>query len=191
VRLSPSRLAPPALVALSLLLAPSAGAQAVDSLHWSIFAGRSLSPAAGADRTVGPFAENFGLGASVDFRSSLLPIPLRATVAYDKFRGGPGTTYKVTALRLEGIFRPVPAVLGIRPYLLGGFGIATQSPTGMHVIDDGIPTFVPIARHGALQLHAGAGLEFRAFFVEYRRSPFTAAGTLPAQSSQINLGVRF
>jgi hypothetical protein len=182
---------PTVLVTTLLILAPSAGAQVAEEPRWSVFAGRSLSPAPGAGRSVAPFIQNFGIGASVDFRSSLLPVPLRAAITYDKFRGGPSTTYKVTGLRVEGIFRPVPAALGIRPYLLGGFGVATQSPTGMQVIDDGIPTFVPIARHAALQLNAGAGLEFRRFFMEYRRSPFSAVGSLPAQSAQINLGVRF
>lgn len=175
----------------TLLALPAARAQGADSVRWSIFTGRSLSTEPGADRSFGPFVENFDVGGSVEFKSSLFPVPIRTSIAYDKFRGGPSTTYKVTSLRVEGIFRPVPSVLGIRPYLLGGFGVATQSPTGMQVVDNGVPTFVPIARSSALQLNAGAGLEFRRFFVEYRRSPFSVAGSLPPQSWQVNLGMRF
>jgi hypothetical protein len=82
-------------------------------------------------------------------------------------------------------------VTGIRPYLLGGFGIATQSPTGMQADDGGVPRFIPIARQSALSLDAGVGLEFRRFFVEYRRSPFDLVGRGVAPYAPIRLGVRF
>jgi len=54
---------------LLVLSAPRAGAQSTDSTHWSIFAGRTTSSAAGADRSFAFPVENFGVGGSVELRS--------------------------------------------------------------------------------------------------------------------------
>ena len=115
---------------LLVLCASRAGAQSTDSTHWSIFAGRTTSSAAGADRSFNFPSENFGVGGSVEFKPSLFSVPLRATLSYDKFRGGPTTTLKATSLMVDAVFRPLPAVWGIRPYLLGGLGIATGVAIG-------------------------------------------------------------
>ena len=82
----------PLVYGLLVLRAPRAGAQSTDSTHWSIFAGRTISSAAGADRSFAFPVENFGVGGSVDLERSLFPAPLRVTLSYDKFRGGPTTT---------------------------------------------------------------------------------------------------
>jgi hypothetical protein len=167
------------------LSATVAKAQRSDSTtHWALFAGRSIMGVEYGGQ------DNFGVGGFVGFRSRLLPIPLRATLAYDKFRGGPSTTFKVTSLHLDGIIRPIPAVLGIRPYLLGGFGVATQAPSGLQVVENGLPTFVPITRRTSLLVDVGGGLEFRRFFVEYRRSPFSVLGVTMDRPA-ISLGIRF
>ena len=151
---------------LVVLRAPRAGAQSTDSTHWSIFAGRTTSSAAGADRSFAFPVENFGVGGSVEFRSSIFPVPLCATLSYDKFRGGPSTTLKATSFTVDAVFRPMPPVWGVRPYLLGGLGIATVSPSGAQVVEGGVPRVIPIARTTALEMNAGVGLEYKRFFLE-------------------------
>jgi hypothetical protein len=177
--------------ALLVLCAPRAGAQASDSTHWSIFAGRTISPAEGADRSFAFPVENFGVGGSVEYKPSFVPIPLRATLSYDKFRGGPTTTLKATSLMVDAVFRPIPAVWHIRPYLLGGIGIATVSPSGRQVEEAGALRVIPIARTTALEMDAGIGLEFRRFFVEYRHSPYGVLGDRMPARTPIRLGFSF
>ena len=176
---------------LLVLCAPRAGAQSTDSTHWSIFAGRTISSAAGADRSFAFPVENFGVGGSVDVERSLFPAPLRVTLSYDKFRGGPTTTLKATSLTVDAVFRPLPAVRGIRPYLLGGLGIATVSPSGRQVEEGGVPRLIPIARTTALEMDAGIGLEYRRFFMEYRHSPYGVLGDRMPSRTPIRLGFRF
>jgi hypothetical protein len=118
-------------------------------------------------------------------------VPLRATLAYDKYRSGPSTTLKATSLVDDAMIRPLPAVLGFRPYLLGGFGIATVSPSGEQVVEGGVPRVIPIARTTALELNAGLGLEYRRFFMEYQHSPFGVLGDRMPTRTPIRLGFRF
>ena len=82
--------------------------------------------------------ENFGVGGRVEFKPALFPVPLRATLSYDKFRGGSTTTLKATSLMIDAVLRPLPAVKGVRPDLLGGVGIATVSPSGAQVVEAGV-----------------------------------------------------
>lgn len=176
---------------LLVLRAPRAGAQSTDSTHWSIFAGRTTSSSEGADRSFNFPSENFGVGGSVDLKPSRFPVPVRATLSYDKFRGGPSTTLKATSLMVDAVFRPIPAVWRIRPYLLGGLGIATVSPSGMQVEEGGVPRVIPIARTTALEMDAGIGLEYRRFLVEYRHSPYFVLGDRMPSRTPIRLGFRF
>jgi hypothetical protein len=118
-------------------------------------------------------------------------VPLRATLSYDKFRGGPTTTLKATSLMVDAVFRPLPAVWGIRPYLLAGLGIATVSPSGEQVEEAGVPRVIPIARTTALEMNAGIGLAYRRFFLEYQHSPFGVAGDRMPSRVPIRLGFRF
>lgn len=176
---------------LLVLCAPRAGAQSTDGTHWSIFAGRTTSSAEGADRSfMFPF-ENVGVGGNVEFKPFFVPVPLRATLSYDKFRGGPTTTLKATSLMVDAVFRPLPAVLGIRPYLLGGLGIATVSPSGTQVEEAGVLRVFPIARTTALEMDTGIGLEYRRVFVEYRHSPYGVLGDHMPSRTPIRLGFRF
>jgi hypothetical protein len=176
---------------LLVLSAPRAGAQSTDSTHWSIFAGHTTSSAAGADDSFGFPVENFGVGGGVEFKPSRFLVPLRATLSYDKFRGGPTTTLKATSLMVDAVFRPLPAVKGIRPYLLGGLGIATVSPSGIQVVEGGVPRVLPVARTTALEMDAGLGLEYRRFFMEYRHSPYGFLGDDMPSRTPIRLGFRF
>ena len=176
---------------LLVLWTARAGAQSTDSTHWSIFAGRTISSAAGADRSFGFPSENFGVGGSVEFKPSRFPVPLRATLSYDKFRGGPSTTLKATSLMVDAVFRPLPAVWRIRPYLLGGIGIATVSPSGMQLEEGGVPRVIPIARTTALEMDMGIGLEVWRFFAEYRHSPYGVLGDRMPSRTPIRLGFRF
>jgi len=176
---------------LLVLSAPGARAQSTDGTHWSIFAGRTTSSAEGADRSFAFPVENFGVGGSIELRSSLFPVPLRATLSYDKFRGGPSTTLKATSLTVDAVFRPVPALWGFRPYLLGGLGIATVSPSGAQVVEGGVPRVIPIARTTALEMDAGVGLEYKRFFLEYRHSPYGVLGDRMPARTPIRLGFRF
>ena len=176
---------------LLVLGAPRASAQSTDSTHWSLFAGSTTSPAEGADRSFGFPAENFGVGGSVEFTSSLFPARLRATLSYDKFRGGATTTLKATSLMVGAVFRPLPSAWGIRPYLLAGLGIATVSPSGMQVLDGGVPRVISIARTTALEMHPGVGLEYRRLFMEYTHSPYGLIGDRMPSRTPIRVGFRF
>ena len=176
---------------LLALSAPDAGAQSGNGTHWSLFAGHTTSSATGADRSFNFPMDNLGVGGSVELESSRFPLPLRATLSYDKFRGGPTTTLKATSLMVDAVLRPLPAVRGLRPYLLGGLGIATVSPSGMQVEEGGVPRVIPIARTTALELDAGIGLEYRRFFLEYRHSPFGVLGDRMPSRTAIRLGFRF
>ena len=176
---------------LLTLCAPRAGAQSTDSTHWSIFAGRTTSSAPGADRSFAFPVENFGVGGSVEFKPFFVPVPLRATLSYDKFRGGPSFTLKATSLMVDAVFRPLPAMWGIRPYLLGGLGIATVSPSGEQVLEGGVLRVIPIARTTALEMDAGIGLAYRRLFVEYQHSPYGVLGDRMPSRTPIRLGFRF
>ena len=171
--------------------APRAGAQSTDGTHWSIFAGHTISSAAGSKRSFGFPSENFGVGASVELEPWRLPVPLRATLAYDKFRWGPTTTLKATSLMVDAMFRPTTTVRGIRPYLLGGLGIATVSPSAVQLELGGAPYAVPLVRTTAFEWHAGIGLEAWRFFVEYQPSPHTLYGGHMPSRSATRLGFRF
>jgi hypothetical protein len=178
-----------------LLPAARAGAQSADGMRWSIFAGRTISSEEGADRSFAFPVENFGVGGSVALPSSLLRVPIRATLAYDKFRGGPTTTLKATSLTVDALFRPIPAVWGFRPYLLGGLGIATVSPSGSQVVEVGegltVIRVIPIARTTALEMNAGLGLDYRRLYIEYRHSPYGVLGDRMPTRTPIRLGFRF
>jgi hypothetical protein len=177
--------------ALLALCAPRASAQSSAGTHWSIFAGRTISSAADADHSFSFPVENFGVGASVESRPAHFPATLRATLAYDKFRGGATYTLKATSLTIDAVFRPLHAVKGFRPYLLGGFGVATVSPSGMQVVEGGVPRVIPIARTTALELNTGIGLDYRRFFLEFQRSPFGVLGDRMPSRTPIRLGFRF
>jgi len=178
-----------------VLRAPRAGAQSTDGVRWSIFAGRTISSAADADRSFAFPSENFGVGGGVELRPSRFPVPLRATLAYDKFRSGPTTTLKATSLTVDALFRPIPAVLGFRPYLLGGLGIATVAPSGRQVAEVGedltVLSVIPIARTTALEMNVGLGLEYRRFYVEYQHSPYGVLGDRMPSRTPVRLGFRF
>ena len=176
---------------LLVLYAVRADAQSTDSMRWSLFAGSTFSSAVGADRSFNFPSENFGVGGNVEFKPSLFPVPFRATLSYDKFRGGPSTTLKASSLMVDAVFRPLPAVKGFRPYLLGGFGVATVSPSGMQLLEGGVPRVVPIARTTAFEMNTGLGLEYRRFFVEYQHSPFRLFGDPMPTRTPVRLGFRF
>jgi hypothetical protein len=164
-------------------------------MRWSVFAGRTISSEEGADRSFAFPVENFGLGGSVALTSSLFPVPLGATLSYDKFRGGPTTTFKATSLTVDALFRPIPAVWGFRPYLLGGLGIATVSPSASQVVEAGeqltVIRVIPIARTTALEMNAGLGLDYRRFYIEYQHSPYGVLGDRMPSRTPVRLGFRF
>jgi hypothetical protein len=178
-----------------VLRAPHADAQSTDGLRWSLFAGRTISSAEDADRSFAFPVENFGVGGSVELKSSRFPVPLRAALAYDKFRGGPTHTLKATSFTVDALFRPIPAVLGFRPYLLGGLGIATVAPSGRQVAEVGedltVLRVIPIARTTALGMNVGLGLEYRRFYLEYQHSPYGVLGDRMPSRTPVRLGFRF
>jgi hypothetical protein len=176
---------------LLVLNVPRAGAQSADSLRWSLFAGRTTSSAASADKSFNLPSQNFNVGARVELTPRLFPVPLRATLSYDKFRGGETTTLKATSLTIDAVFRPLPAVKGVRPYLLGGIGIATVSPSGTQVVEGGMLRVIPIARTTALEMNTGLGLEFRRFFLEYQHSPYHLLGHEMPLRTPIRRGFMF
>jgi hypothetical protein len=178
-----------------VLHTPRVEAQSTDSLRWSLFAGRTVSSAEDADRSFAFPVENFGVGGTIELQPPRFPVPLRATLSYDKFRGGPTHTLKATSLTVDALFRPIPSVFGFRPYLLGGLGISTVSPSGRQVEEAGegvtVLRVIPIARTTALELNTGLGLEYRRFYIEYQHSPYGVLGDRMPSRTPVRLGFRF
>ena len=73
------------------------------------------------------------------------PVPTSCLQCAERDRGG----------SVDALFRPIPFVWGFRPYLLGGLGIATLSPSGSQVVEAGeeptVIRVIPIARTTALE----------------------------------------
>lgn len=67
------------------------------------------------------------LGGSADFRFSPIPVPLRFSLSFDERTGEYVSRQRGGQASLDLVMRPLAKLFGMRPYLLGGLGIATQA----------------------------------------------------------------
>jgi hypothetical protein len=114
------------IVAGTMAVAADARAQAApasrDSApHFALFGGLPGDEHSGRIR-------GFELGGSGDFRWSPIPVPLRLSLSFsqrhDDFLFDTQRNGKAS---LELVMRPFPRKFGIRPYFLGGLGVATTT----------------------------------------------------------------
>lgn len=68
----------------------------------------------------------FAMGGSGDFRLSPIPVPLRLSLSFDERASRYSTTQRGGQASLDLVMRPIPKLFGVRPYFLGGLGVATQ-----------------------------------------------------------------
>jgi hypothetical protein len=187
-----------ALFLAAAFAAAPLGAQATrtdSTSHFSLFGGISgvMSGAAGPE-------SGRELGGSGDFRWSPIPVPLRFSLSFSQRdlaymyrpqRGGKAS--------LDLVMRPIPKRFGIRPYFLGGLGVATRA--GYSAISDGYyygpagleqgPAYTySMSRETWTFAGAGMGLDIGRAFVQLRMET-------PVASSQgstlipLSVGFRF
>ena len=176
------------------LSATAAGAQAVDSTHrWSLYGGTVPTEGYGHASV-----SNLELGGSVDFRTRLFPLPLRANLAFGQLSSeGNDARMKFGTLSLDAVARPLPKILGAKLYLLGGLGVGTRAEYsgfngGSYFSPDVAPmpyTFFRQPRQTWAFLEGGIGLELgRAFFQLKRQSPVASQGYT---RTPVSIGFRF
>jgi hypothetical protein len=158
--------------------------------HFALFGGRERGGS-------GP-ESGLELGASGDFRVSALPVPLRLSLSFSENNDG----YDYRPQRggkaaLDLVLRPIPRVLGIRPYFLTGLGVSTHAPytrlVGGCYFSPDVPC-VPYSSYSYRRetwtfLSAGAGLDVGPLFVQLKwDQPVASQGPV---MTPINIGFRF
>jgi hypothetical protein len=138
-------------------------------------------------------------GGAADFRWSPIPVPLRFSLSFSQRdleymyrpqRGGKAS--------LDLVMRPIPKKFGIRPYFLGGLGVATRA--GYSAIGGGcfvapeagcIPPYTYTApRETWAFAGAGMGLDVGRAFIQLRvEAP--VASTMGSTLIPLNVGFRF
>lgn len=190
---SPSRVL---LATLGILVTSAvAGAQTPDSVRrWSLFAGSDQHA-----YTHDGLLSNYEFGGSGDFRMGVFPLPLRATLAFSKLGLGlAGSDQRYGSFSLDAIAHPIPRIFGIRPYLLGGLGVATRAPyTGIvqgyafpdapQVPNAGSP--FRVGRQNWAFAEVGAGLEMGRLFVQWKAT--TPVASEGYNRMPISIGLRF
>lgn len=113
-----------ALAAAFVAVSAHAGAQATtqpDSApHFALFGG--WAPIDGQD----VMKRGFAMGGSGDFHLSPIPVPLRFSLSFDERTGEYVSKQRGAQASLDLVMRPMPKRFGVRPYFLGGLGVATQ-----------------------------------------------------------------
>ena len=193
MRVRPARLA--FLVTLIAgILAPSAtlGAQSRDSaLRWSLFGGSLAQPGDGFELP----PSDLEIGGSGEFRLGGFPLPLRASVSFSKKAQPLTMDHKFGMISLDAIGRPVPRVLGVQLFFLGGVGLATRAPAVLiHQElfgDPATPVYrsFNVGRQTWTYLEGGLGLELGRAFVQARyQVPVASHGQ---RMAPISVGFRF
>ncbi|HET7188070.1 MAG TPA: hypothetical protein VFI52_07940 [Gemmatimonadaceae bacterium] len=98
----------------------STPAKADSAPHFALFGG--WAPIDGMD----VMKRGFAMGASGDFRLSPIPVPLRFSLSFDERGGEYVSKQRGGQASLDLVMRPIPKRFGVRPYFLGGLGVATQ-----------------------------------------------------------------
>ena len=163
------------LLAVASLTASVARAQSADTVRrFSLFGGTTLT-----SRQVTPWnLSQFEAGGSADFHPDAFPLTLRTTVAFSQEAANVRNGFlRFGTLSLDAVTRPGPRFLGLRPYLLGGVGVATRAeftsyPTQFTPVD-GPSTPLPAKgisydnpRLNWAYLEGGGGVEFGKIFMQ-------------------------
>src|SRR4051812_9638996 len=165
-----------ALVLAALCVSPRVGhAQAADSTRkFSLFGAATMTD---YNSQASPFSEPGG-GGSIDFRTKSFPLTLRTTLAFSQASANfARSAEQYGTFSLDAVTRPGRGFFGIRPYLLGGMGVATRADyvyyasRGSAVIDPTVPFLDQVysirqPRANWAYMEGGAGLEFGKFFLE-------------------------
>ena len=137
-------------------------------------------------------------GGSMDFRTASFPFLLRTALVFrDDYGPGPLTPARYAIFSLAAVGSPFPSIFAVRPYLLGGLGMATRSdfvvwnsvvsPDGQRLVQNGT---LSISRASWALAKAGLGVEIgRHFFVE--GNLFKPMGLTGPFLSLVSLGFRF
>lgn len=159
--------------------------------HFSLFGGSSVAESNGPET-------GFEIGGSGDFRLRPIPVPLRLSFSFSQrhednalsqLRGGKAS--------LDAVMRPIPKFLGIRPYFLGGVGVATRAGysgiAGGYYVDPTVPP-VPFSLYTRPRAtwafaSAGMGLDIGRAFIQMKfEAPIASNGPVVVP---INVGFRF
>jgi hypothetical protein len=114
------------IFATTVGLAAPAAAQTsttpADTGHrFSLFGGVAAAESSGPEN-------GFELGGSGDFRWAPIPVPLRLSLSFSQRDDDAHFTSRYGGkASLDLVLRPFPKKLGIRPYFLGGLGVATRA----------------------------------------------------------------
>jgi hypothetical protein len=185
-----------AAVVLGTALTSRLEAQQADSVvRFSLFGGIA-SDGYNSNGNLG--SSNFEFGASGDFRLHVLPFALRGTLAFSQQHRDYFVDDRKSGLfSLDAVGHPIRGFLGVRPYLLGGLGVATQAEFRTlyaYPTFDGSGTYNNVLsrtpRTNWAFAEGGIGLELgRHLFVQSKlQVPVASDGHV---RTPVNLGIRF
>lgn len=112
--------------------------------------------AAGLTAPQGDFGDlvdnGYHVGAAMGFKVPVLPVALRADLAYTMFEGKEVSDMKINTLNLSVNAVHAFAGVGVRPYVIGGLGMYRTSAEIPGLGDDSSTDF---------GLNGGAGIQFK------------------------------
>jgi hypothetical protein len=184
------------IVAGTLAVATDVGAQEApakpDSApHFALFGGMAGFGVNGPEG-------GYEFGASGDFRWRPVPVPLRFSLSFSQARGNsPYAPDKGGKASLDLVMRPFRRAFGIRPYFLGGLGLATHDDADF--VNDGyyfVPGVTPSGPSHFVQRRqtwafasAGMGLDIGRAFIQLRvENPVASRGLV---LTPVSIGFRF
>lgn len=169
-------------------------AQQVDSTpRFSLFGGFASDDYHGN----GSFgSHNFDFGGSGDFRIRAFPLQLRATLAFSQQHLDSYLNDRKTGVfSIDAVGHPLPSLFGMRPYILGGLGAATQAPfrtAGVFPDYDGTQRFYQTnsPRTTWTFVEGGVGLELGHHLFVQSKLQLPVASDGPSRAP-LSLGIRF
>lgn len=185
------------MMAGSIGLAAPASAQtpavkADSAPHFALFGGTAAAENNGPESGV-------ELGGSGDFRWGRLPVPLRLSMSFSQRNDSHNYfATKGGKASLELVVHPIPTMLGIRPYFLGGAGVATRAEYGGWTSEYAL---MPDGTVGLTQLYfrrprqswafgsVGMGVDIGRAFVQVKlENPVASQGPIVVP---VSVGIRF
>lgn len=162
----------------------STAAKADSAPHFALFGG--WAPIDGQD----VMKRGFAMGASGDFHLSPIPVPLRFSLSFDERGGEYVSKQRGGQASLDLVMRPIPKLFGVRPYFLGGLGVATQMGYAEYVrITPTSTNYVLRPRQTWAFASAGMGLDIGRAFIQMKLDqPIASQGPVLVP---ISVGFRF
>ena len=171
--------------------------QAPDSTpRFSLFGGTALGTAPPGERAL-----KVEGGIAADFRMRAFPLDLRASLAFGQDDPNSFTSERrYGTLALDTVARPVRGIFGVRPYLVGGLGLATSAEYRSsnlyyyQLTDPNVSALqaASVVQHGRGNwafAEGGAGLEFGKLFLQAKvQKPVASNGVT---RMPITLGFHF